>query len=676
MANKKQEARAAALRDELNQHIYRYHVLDSPVITDGEYDHLYAELVALESEYPQLTTPDSPTQRAGAPPRDDLPRVQHSRPVLSLSNALDTDGVRAWRERIGRLTPMEDMQPSYVVEPKFDGLTVVLTYQDGLLVQGATRGDGEVGEDVTPNLRTVKSIPLSIPVDPDGPPAPSRLVVRGEALMPVTEFAELNQRRIEAGEPPYINPRNTASGSIRQLDSRITADRPFIVFCYTIFDADGDLPATQWESLQYLQALGFRVSQHIERFDDLEVMIAYLESWASKRQSLDFEIDGMVVKLDDLQLYEALGVVGKDPRGAVAFKFPAEERTTTLLAIEISIGRTGVVTPTAVVEPVMVGGVTVSNISLHNYDQIAEKDIRIDDRLIVKRSGDVIPYVVGPLPDLRDGTQRRIGRPRKCPFSGDKLLRLEGEVGLYCPNPACPERVARSIGHFVSRGAMDIDGLGEKIVRQLIGEGLVSDVADLYLLTAEDLLPLEGFAEKKVENLLSAVTASKQQPLTRLLTALGIRGVGGTVAALLTERYPSLNELAAANLEELENIEGMGPITAQTIIDFFADPHSKAVISKLEQAQLNLQAGKRVLASQALDGLTFVITGTLSTMSRKEAKELIESNGGRVTGSVSGKTDYLLAGDPLGAGSKLDKANKLGVTIIDEDGLHRLLNAT
>jgi DNA ligase (NAD+) len=446
-----------------------------------------------------------------------------------------------------------------------------------------------------------------------------------------------------------------------------------VLFCYAILDTDGEMPNSQWEQLGYLRELGFPVSEYVERFDSLEEVVPYVEGWAAKRASLDFEIDGMVIKIDDLGLSDALGVVGKDPRGAVAFKFPAEERTTKLLDIQVNIGRTGVVTPSAVLDPVMVGGVTVTNVSLHNYDQIRDKDIRIGDTVIVKRSGDVIPYIVGPVAGARTGEERSVRSPRKCPYSGDKLVRAEEEVALYCPNPACPERVARSIEYFVSRGAMDIDGLGEKIVRQLMDEGLVGDVADLYALTDEDLLPLEGFAEKKVENLLAAIAASKTRSLTRLLTGLGIKGVGGTVAALLTDAYPALVDLSKATLEDLEGIEGMGPITAQAIVDFFSDPHNQKVLDKLDNASVRMQAEARRVASAALAGLTFVLTGTLPTMSRNEAKALIEANGGKVTGSVSGKTGYVVAGES--AGSKLDKAEQLGVAIVDEDGLRALIES-
>jgi DNA ligase (NAD+) len=591
--------------------------------------------------------------------------------VLSLSNAFAGDDLRAWRERIARRPEWGDADPAYTVEPKFDGLTVVLTYVDGMFTQGATRGDGEVGEDVTPNLKTIPSLPLRIPVERDGPQPPARLVVRGEALIPLPAFEELNRRRVEADEPPYINPRNTASGALRQLDSRITAERPFVIFCYAILDSDSELPGTQWETLDYLRALGFPVSEHAAHLNDLESVIAYVEGWANKRANLDFEIDGMVVKIDDLQLSESLGVVGKDPRGAIAHKFPAEERTTKLLDVQVNIGRTGVVTPSAVLEPVMVGGVTVTNVSLHNYDQIHEKDIRVGDTVIVKRSGDVIPYIVGPVPGARIGDEQPVEPPATCPYSGDPIISSAEEVALYCPNLSCPERAARAIEYFVSRGAMDIDGLGEKIVRQLIAEGLVSDVADLYALQTEDLLPLEGFAEKKVDNLLASIQASMDRPLTRLLTGLGIKGVGGTVAALLTNAYPSLMDLAKANLEDLEGIEGLGPITAQAIVGFFSDEHNQTVLNKLDQAGVRIDAEARAMASETLAGLTFVISGTLPTLSRNEAKALIEANGGKVTGGVSGKTSYLVAGES--AGSKLDKAQQLDVPVLDETGLRALI---
>ncbi|MEJ2149611.1 MAG: NAD-dependent DNA ligase LigA [Chloroflexota bacterium] len=663
--------RAAELREQLNYHSYRYHVLDAPVITDGEYDALYAELQRIEADHPELLTPDSPTQRVGSEPRSDLPKVGHAAPVLSLQNAFDGDGVRAWRERIGRLLP-PDTVLDYVVEPKFDGLSVVLTYEDGLFVQGATRGNGEIGEDITPNLRTISTLPLRIPADPNGPPAPPRLVVRGEAFFTLSAFEALNQRRAELGEPSFVNPRNSASGALRQLDPRITADRPLQLYCYQILAGEGDLPATQWDVLHFLSRLGFPVAmEHSAHFDDLEAVIDYLGSWVERRRSLDFEIDGMVIKVNDLSTFNTLGIVGKDPRGAIAFKFPAEERTTRLLELGVNVGRTGVLTPFAVLEPVEVSGVTVRQATLHNFDDVAAKDIRIGDTVIVKRSGEVIPYVVGPVVDLRDGSETPIEPPERCPFCDSPVIRAEGEVAYYCSNPDCPERLVRAIEYFVSRGAMDIDGLGERIVRQLVEEGLIQDIADLYFLNAEQLMPLEGFAEKKVENLLAAIDASRSRPLPRLLTALGIRGVGGTVAALLVEHYPSLADLAHADQGALEAIHGLGPHIAGAVVEFFAEPRNQALIEKLRLGGVVLEAEKKAAASEALAGLTFVLTGTLPSMTRDEAKALIEANGGRVTGGVSGKTSYVVAGEA--AGSKLEKAQQLGVSVLDEDGLRELV---
>ncbi len=669
--SKPPEQRAAELREQLHYHLYRYHVLNAPVITDSEYDALYHELRRLEEDHPELITPDSPTQRAGIEPRSDLPKVQHVRPVLSLSNAFSDEEVRAWRDRIGKLLP-EDTPLDYVVEPKFDGLTVVLTYENRVFVQGATRGNGEIGEDVTPNLKTINPLPLRIPADPDGPPAPPRLVVRGEAFFLLSAFDALNKQRIEAGEAPFVNPRNAASGALRQLDSRITAERPLDLACYAILDGDGDLPTTQWDTLHYLHALGFPVMlDHSAPFDDLEVLIAYLMTWEDRRKTLDFEIDGLVIKVNDHRLVDELGVVGKDPRGAIAFKFPAEERTTKLLELGINVGRTGVLTPYAILDPVEVGGVTVRQATLHNFEDILAKDIRVGDTVIVKRSGEVIPYVVGPIPDLREGGEIPIRPPERCPVCDSPVISKEEEVAVYCSNPDCPERLVRAIEYFVSRSAMDIDGLGERIVRLLVDQGLIKDVADLYFLQADQLINLEGFAEKKVDNLLAAIDVSRSRSLDRVLAALGIRGVGGTVATLLTDYYPSMAALARTGQEDLEAIEGLGPHTAGAIVEFFGDERNQHLIDKLRDGGVNLEAEAKTTASNKLDGLTFVLTGTLPTMTRDEAKALIESHGGKVTGSVSKKTSYVVAGEA--AGSKLDKAHSLDIPVLDEDGLKDLI---
>lgn len=672
MTNKAPPERAAELRELLHYHNYRYHVLDSPIITDSEYDALYRELDQIEEAHPDLIVPDSPTQRVGVEPRSDLPKVQHIAPVLSLSNAFNDEDVRAWRTRIGRLLP-PDTRLSYVVEPKLDGLSVVMTYENGIFILGATRGDGEIGEDVTPNMRTISSLPLRIPADPDGPPAPPRLVVRGEVFFRIPAFEKMNKQRAEDGEAPFVNPRNAASGALRQLDPRITAQRPLEMACYQILDGTGDdLPTTQWDILHYLSGLGFPVMlAHSALFEDLEKMLVHLQAWEKRRKTLDFEIDGMVIKIDDLALFSRLGAVGKAPRGAIAYKFPAEERTTKLLKLGINVGRTGILTPFAILEPVEVSGVTVRQATLHNFDDVADKDIRIGDTVIVKRSGEVIPYVVGPIADLRDGSELPIAPPEICPFCGHVVFRAEGEVAFYCSNLDCPERLVRTIGYFVSRGAMDIDGLGERIVRQLIDEGLIQDVADLYVLTAEDLLPLEGFAEKKVENLLAAIDASRTRPLDRVLTALGIKGVGETVATLLLSYFPSIEALSEASQEELEAVPGLGPHTASAVVDFFAEQRNQALLQKLEAGGLQPTSEERLQGSDRLAGLTFVLTGTLPNMTRDEAKGLIESHGGKIASSVSKKTDYVVVGED--AGSKLDKARQLGVTTLSEDELEKLL---
>jgi DNA ligase (NAD+) len=662
-------ARAAELQQALREHNYRYHVLHDPIITDSEYDALFAELQAIEAEHPELVTPDSPTQRVGSDLESDLPKVRHPVPVLSLDNAFSSEEVRAWRERIGRLLP-EDATLDYVVEPKFDGLTVVLTYEDGLLVQGATRGNGEVGDDVTPNVRTVRTIPLRIPVEEAGPAVPSRLVVRGEILFLKEDFAALNEQRREAGLPLFVNARNTASGALKQKDARITAERPLTAFCYTIMEADGDVPATQLETLNYLHDVGFLIAEEaIEHFDTLDEILEYAEGFVSQRDALPYEIDGLVIKVNEQAVYRELGVVGKDPRGAIAYKFPAEEATTKLLDVTANVGRTGVLTPTAVLEPVFVSGVTVRQASLHNYDLIVQKDIRIGDTVIIKRSGDVIPYVIGPVTGVRTGDEQPITPPQTCPVCHAPVARDEGEVAYYCTNPACPERVARNIEYFVSRSALDIDGLGERGVRLLLQESLIQDEADLFFLKAEDLLPLEGFAEKKVENLLDSIQAAKNRPLTRLIGALGIRGVGNTVAGLLVQNFHSIDALAQATVDELEAIEGLGPHTAGAIVEWFAKPRNRELIAKLRAAGVRMEQtpAETEATIQELEGLTFVLTGSLPNLKRSEAKALIEAHGGRVTGSVSGKTSYVVVGeDP---GSKLDKARQLDVPLLDEAGL-------
>ncbi|GAB4581479.1 MAG: NAD-dependent DNA ligase LigA [Anaerolineales bacterium] len=658
------------LREQIHYHNYRYNVLDDPVISDYEFDRLLAELRALETAHPEWITPDSPTQRVGGAPVEKFEKVRHPAPILSLGNAFSFEDVRAWVERIARVDERV-LSTTFTVEPKLDGLSVVLHYQNGLFVQGATRGDGEIGEDITANLRTIKALPLKIPVSasPGRSEGPS-LVVRGEALFFIKDFLALNQRLAEAGEKTYQNPRNTAAGTLRQLDPALTASRPLTLLVYQIVSGEGDLPQTQLETLETLRTLGFPVPPvyHCQTVDEI---FPILEEWAVKRETLDYEIDGMVIKINDHALFRDLGFVGKDPRGAIAYKFPAQEVTTILNDIGVNVGRTGVLTPFAILEPVEIGGVIVKQATLHNFAYIAEKDIRIGDRVRLKRAGEVIPYVIGPVLAARVGELPKYVPPAVCPVCGQPVENPPGEVAWYCVNAACPKQLVRNVEHFVSRGAMDIVGLGIKIVEQLIAEKLVKDVADLYLLNREHLLGLEGFAEKKADNLLASIEASKAQPLGRLINALGIRGVGAVMANDLTRHYPNLDALAATTLEELQTIEGVGPNTALAIVDWFARPRNRELIAKLKAAGVWPVAETRVVGAQPLAGLVFVITGTLPTLSREEASALIEAHGGKVTGSVSKKTNYLLAGE--NAGSKLTKAQALNIPILNETQLREML---
>src|SRR5512141_129837 len=540
------KSRYEELKKQIHFHNYRYHVLDDPIISDVEFDRLLKELRQIEAEHPDWITPDSPTARAGAMPADRFVKVRHPAPILSLANAFGADDTRAWLERVSRIDDRVE-KAKFVVEPKIDGLSVVLHYHDGIFVQGATRGDGEVGEDITSNLRTVRTIPLKIPVESDTKiTVPNVLVVRGEAFLPIKEFEELNRKLEEAGEKTYLNPRNTAAGSLRQLDPKLTASRPLTLLVYQIIHSEGGkVPTSQWELLEYLKALGFPVTDIAKRFDNIEDAIEYTLSWDKKRDELEYEADGMVIKIDDLNLAKDLGFVGKDPRGAIAFKFPAREVTTKLQDIKINVGRTGMLIPNAVLDPVEIGGVVVERATLHNFDYIAEKDIRIGDRVLVKRAGEVIPYVIGPVVDARTGKEKKYKPPTTCPACGQPVERFEGEVALYCVNVACPAQLVRNVEHFVSRGSMDIVGLGTRIVEKLIETGAVKDVADIFTLTRQQILGAVTRKERKTkkeppgkiaDNLLASIGASKSRPLNRLITALGIRGVGEVIA----------NELARA----------------------------------------------------------------------------------------------------------------------------------
>ena len=672
MSTENERQELAELVRTLNFHSHRYHVLDAPLISDYEYDKMLKRLLELEAAHPDWISPDSPSQRAGSAVLDKFVKVRHPGAVLSLANGFGAADVRAWYERILRL---DDRVASsgFVVEPKIDGLTVVLHYQDGRFVLGATRGDGVVGEDITANLRTIRGVPLTIPLQEDGPKPPARLVVRGEAFMNLRDFEALNQRMIEAGEKAYLNPRNTAAGSLRQLDTSLTASRPLRLLTYQILSADGAAPDTQWGTLELLRRLGLPVTDAAVLVKDIGEAIEACQDWVTKRDTLAYEADGAVIKLNDLRLAADLGVVGKDPRGALAFKFPAREVTTRLQGIGINVGRTGVLTPVANLEPVEVGGVVVKQATLHNFDYIWEKDIRIGDRVLLKRAGDVIPYVIGPVVEQRTGSERVFEPPKTCPACGQAVEHLDGEVAWYCVNAACPAQLMRNIEHFVGRGSMDIVGLGSKIVEQLVDAGLVHDVADLYTITRENLLSLEGFAEKKADNLLASIETSRQQPLARVINALGVHGVGEVMAVDLTRVYPDLEALSQTTVEALQRIEGVGPNIAQAIVDWFARPANRQVLEKLRKAGVWPIAEQKAAPTgpQPLTGLTFVITGTLPGFSREGAKEFIQQYGGKVTDSVTKKTNYLVAGDS--AGSKLEKARELGVKVVDEPALRSMV---
>ena len=662
------------LRKQINYHNYRYHVLDDPIISDYIFDQLMAELKEIEAQHPEWITPDSPTQRVGSQPADKFKKVRHPSPILSLANAFSANDVRAWYNRLYRLNEGIS-ETDFVIEPKIDGLSVVLHYRDGFFVQGATRGDGEIGEDVTSNLRTLRSIPLRIPVETTELNPPSNLVVRGEVFISILDFEKLNKELEEKGEKPYLNPRNTAAGSLRQLDPGITATRPLNLLTYAIIAGNGNLPITQWDTLNYLRSLGFPVTHHAFLRKTIEESIIECESWSERRNQFPFEADGMVLKINNLQLARSLGFVGKDPRGAIAYKFPAQEVTTRLLSIGVNIGRTGVLTPYAILEPVEIGGVIVKQATLHNFDYIAEKDIRVRDHVKVKRAGDVIPYVIGPVESLRTGDEVIYQPPMTCPVCGESVENIPGEVAWFCVNASCPEQLIRNIEHFVSRGAMDIVGLGIKIVEQLVSSGLVKDVADLYSLKKGELLTLEGFADKKADNLIQAINNSRNQSLSRVINSVGIHGVGEVTASDLANNFTDLEALSKASKEDLLGIEGIGPNTAQSVVDWFSRVTNQNILQKLKSAgvwPISEISQQMAPAKQPFSGMTFVITGTLPSLSREDAKTFIQEQGGKVTGSVSKNTNFVIVGE--NPGSKLEKAHALGIPILGEEELYRLAN--
>ncbi|AGX02318.1 DNA ligase LigA [Bacillus infantis NRRL B-14911] len=661
------EARVKELHNLLNQYGYEYYVLDKPSVPDSEYDRLLKELMELENEHPQLKTADSPTQRVGGEILDMFEKVEHQTPMLSLGNAFNEEDLRSFDRRV-RQTAGENL--SYVCELKIDGLAVALKYEDGLFIQGATRGDGTIGEDITVNLRTIRSIPLRLS-------EPVSIEVRGEAFMPGRSFEALNKGKEERGEEPFANPRNAAAGSLRQLDPRIAASRNLDIFLYGISNTGDTGVESHSAGLDYLETLGFKTNKERRKCASIEEVIEYVSSWTEKRPNLDYDIDGIVIKVDSLALQEELGATAKSPRWAIAYKFPAEEVVTTLRDIELSVGRTGVVTPTALLEPVRVAGTTVQRASLHNEDLIREKDIKIGDKVVVKKAGDIIPEVVNVLAEQRTGEEREFIMPTHCPECGSELVRLEGEVALRCINPKCPAQIREGLIHFVSRNAMNIDGLGEKVVSQLFAKELIKDVADLYKLTHEALIGMERMGEKSVNNLVQAIEASKQNSLEKLLFGLGIRHVGAKAAKTLAQHFSSMDNLMAASEDDLTAINEIGGKMAGAIVAFFEQEEAKELIRELKESGVNMEyKGPKPVAAEDSDsffaGKTIVLTGKLSILSRNEAKEKIEALGGNVSGSVSKKTDLLIAGED--AGSKLAKAQDLGIDIWNEEQLVEELN--
>jgi DNA ligase (NAD+) len=665
--------RAAELRDVLHEHGHRYYVLDDPVIGDAEYDALLDELRAIEAEHPDLLTADSPTQRTGGEPIDRLDKVTHLQPMLSLANARSEAELRGWIDRMRNHLAREGIEAPefrYVAEPKIDGLAISLLYRDGVLERGATRGNGEIGEDVTHNLRTIPTIPLRVD---DAPPL---LEVRGEAYMSLSDFTALNERRAEQGLSTFMNPRNAAAGTIRQLDPRLARDRPLSMWCYGVGSTEGISFSSHWDALEWLRAHGFRVNADVKRLDSEDEVIAQCRAWEERRGALDFEIDGVVVKVDDVELQRRLGVSGRDPRWAIAWKFAPTTAVTTLHDVEWNVGKFGDLHPFAVLEPVHVGGVTVKLATLHNEEDVARKDLRPGDEVIVLRAGDVIPQVLSPAPHAVDRKDRApdVARPpATCPSCGTPIVKDDGAVFSKCPNrDGCPGQQLQLLKHFSSRGAMDIEGLGEERVIQLYKAGLVKNAADLYRLTADRLTELEGFGAVSANRLIEAIAATRDRPFGRVLFAIGLEEVGFVTGRNLAQQFRSIDALMAATPEQIAATQGVGPKMAETIAAQLGEPHMQALIADLRAQGLQFEVEGPPPGEGPLAGKAFVLTGTLPDLTREEATERIAAAGGRVTSSVSRKTDYLVAG--ASPGSKLEKAERLGVAVLDEAGLLGLLD--
>ena len=669
MVPKEIRERVQRLRKEIEYHNYRYYVLNDPVISDPEYDALMRELEELERQYPELITPNSPTQRVGAPPLEEFGTVEHTIPMLSLANAFNEEEVLEFDRRVKRFLGT-DQDVEYTAEPKMDGVAVEVVYERGELVVGSTRGDGYRGEDITQNIRTIRTIPLFLMEDKE--PVPERLAVRGEVYMEIEDFKRLNREREERGEAPFANPRNAAAGSLRQLDPSITARRPLNIFFYGIGEVVGREFESQWEVLQTLPKWGLRVNPLVELCPDIQRAVQYYRRILDLKDELPYEMDGVVLKVNSFELQRRLGEVSRSPRWAVAFKFPAEEATTRVLDIVVQVGRTGVLTPVALLEPVQVGGVEVKRATLHNMDEIERKDVRVGDTVLVHRAGEVIPEIIKVMKEKRTGKERKFQMPDRCPVCGSQVVRFPGEVAYRCIGISCPAQLKGRIRHFASRRAMDIDGLGEKLIDQLVEKGLVKDLADIYYLRKEQLVDLERMAEKSAQNLLDAIEKSKDTTLARFLYALGIRHVGEHLAQVLAEHLGSLERFFTVDRDELLQIPEVGPEVAESVVRFFKDEGNRRVIEKMLRAGVRVEEPTEAAeVARPLEGKVFVFTGALEGITREDAKRLVEQLGGRTASSVSRRVDYVVVGkDP---GSKYDRARELGLTIIDEEEFKRLV---
>lgn len=668
MSKQEAQRKIDALREQLNYHSYRYYVLDDPEISDAEYDRMFRELLELEKQFPDLVTPDSPSQRVGGEPMEGFETVRHTVPMLSLDNAFDDGEVREFDARLHRL--LDRASPfEYVAEPKMDGVAVELVYIDGVLTLGSTRGDGVTGEDITANLKTIKSIPLRL--RHDALSVPARLEVRGEVFYPTAGFKKLNAEREAAGEPAFANPRNAAAGTLRQLDPRITAQRPLDMFVHGLGVIEGATLSSQWEALQSFKKWGLRINPLSRLCRGIDEALQAYQTFLDMRESLDYEIDGMVIKLNDFALQERAGIRSRSPRWAIAYKFPAQQETTQILDIIAQVGRTGAITPVAVMKPVKIGGVEVSRATLHNQDEIDRKDVRVGDWVVAQRAGDVIPEVVKVITSKRTGKEKPYKLPKRCPVCGTRAVREEDEAVLRCQNVACPAQVKEAIRHFAGKGAMDIDGLGEKIIEQLLERGLIKDYADLYFLQHEQIANLERMADKSAENLIRAINASRDISLDRFVYALGIRHVGEHVARILAREFGSLERLMTASEDELMQVHEIGPQVASSVTQFFSEPRNKEILQKLFSGGVKIRKETAPAGDMRFADQTFVFTGALEKFTRAEAERLVEERGGHAASSVSRKTSYVVAGP--GAGSKLGKARQLGIPVISEDEFLNML---